>query len=216
MVARGTKLVRFSTYSPSIAASDLAEQYKKLRSRARVQLNDLLAISGVVARHDVATTPSPPAASASGDAGQSSSSRASIASGVSSSSSSAGSKAGSGGPGGKVLKKFADRYAFVDFGSVADAAAAAAAGAKSSYALLFSWHISLVNHACSPNATLKRAGGDAEGEEWLVVAERDIAAGEEVTVSYAYARRDGRGGNFTCLCDSCVGTNSERGSCSIA
>lgn len=95
------------------------------------------------------------------------------------------------------LRRFADRYAFVTPDSIGNVAPTRAA--------LFSWEISLINHACEPNATLQPSPDD--DDRYNVVASRDIEQGEEITISYNYMKNRS-GGRFKCKCQTCEAKSS--------
>lgn len=58
----------------------------------------------------------------------------------------------------------------------------------------------LLNHACEPNCR-----SDVIDDRIWIIADRDIAAGEELTFDYGYTFRDGKGHVCRCGGPSCVG-----------
>ena len=81
--------------------------------------------------------------------------------------------------------------------------------------ILLHRHVSMLNHSCSPNASIKFQGGPTEPTTRIVLA-RDVAAGEEINVCYSaqvlFARQPERQGElqarwgFACTCARCSGT----------
>jgi len=104
------------------------------------------------------------------------------------------------------LRRFADRYSFADLQS--GAGVVFTSSAPATRGCLFSWEISLINHACEPNATLQLS--PSHDERYNVVAVRDIAEGEEITISYNY-----QGKRFNCLCQKCAARKSKYWPCVV-